>query len=181
MEIWFMLIWRRTKPLTETRIMDRNEILAGAEEAFFKALLAGYAGEGDGEARKEKSATGQITMTCEIGDFKVVDRYYITPNTNRSAGTTTISFKGQVIWYMSYLGFYDERAIDLLKQTLRMAYRGKLFNGGRGMEWLKSDTMAYTNQIERRSFCDFKGREEVKDSRSGELLGYHEYAGLSLI
>jgi hypothetical protein len=142
---------------------------------FFKAILAGYAGDGSG-VKKEKSPDGYKTLIYEEGKFRVADRYCVTPHSDKSAGTTTIFFEGQPIWWMSYGGEYHKSEIPLLKEALSKAYHEQTFCGGRGPETFGD---LYFNRF-RGNFESFSGTEVINSPR-GNVLGYHHYLGMSLI
>lgn len=179
------------------RAKERMSILRMAKEIFFKAMLAGYAGDGGG-VKKEKTPDGYKTLTYEEGKFCVVDCYCVTPHSNRSAGTTTIFYEGQAIWWMSYGGWYEERAIPTLKKALVKAYRHGRFIGGRGVHWTKgfsfeNDGLSYlydNRPDKKRRFFhgQFEGEEYIWQHIKGhgyfrqpKIVGYHKYFGMSLI
>lgn len=178
---------------------ERASILHRAKEVFFKAMLAGYAGDGSG-VNKEKTPDGYRTLTYKEGEFMVVDRYCVTPHSKRSAGTTTIFYEDRAIWWMSYGGWYNDEVIPFLKESLAVAYRRRSFNGGRGPnnrhDKGRRKKVYYVNHVNRVSqhtvkclwssgFEGFCGREEIADySRSvtePTVLGVHRYFGMSLI
>ena len=177
-----------------TRPQIRN-ILLGAERVFFRAMLDGYVG---GESQKSsiiKTSDGYTTIRFFDGDYQVVDRYCVTPHSDCSAGTTTIFFKNEPVWWMSYHGSYPAEVIPFLKDVLLETYKGRLFIGGRGLRCLSNGTLEYLNNVRTESFNSFSGREEIcrltpkvikvggQKERviSHTLLGYHEYSGLALI
>jgi hypothetical protein len=176
---------------------DRAWILKEAKKAFFEALLAGYAGDGSG-VKKEKTPDGYNTLVWEKGPFRVVDRYCVTKTSNKSAGTTTIFFECQPIWWMSYGGWYEEKAIPTLRKALAEAYRLRRFIGGRGVTHThgfasKNDgrMYKYTNHPDkkRRFFHgQFEGVEYIWQHVKGrgyfrqpKLVGCHRYFGTALI
>jgi len=169
-----------------TTMNMRGSIIHRAERVFFKALLAGYAGDGSG-VKKEKPPDGYRTMTWpptgDHGGFKVVDRFCVTPTSNRSAGTTTIFFEDQPIWWMSYGGYYDDSAIPFLKTALADAYGRQEFRGGRGPIRFQNGNFVYVNRqgFDGTSFACFEGREEIFEASSERLLGFHKYFGMLLI
>ena len=163
------------------RERDRVSIRRRAMKIFFKAMLAGYAGDGSG-VKKEKTPDGYRTLTWppegDSDGFVVVDRYCVTPQSAMSAGTTTIFFRGEPIWWMSYGGEYSPLAITTLKMALAEAYKDGDFCGGRGHAH-RFPCFEYRND-HYGNFVSFNGRETVRDPRGNEL-GYHRYFGMSLI
>lgn len=168
---------------------ERQEILEGAKQAFFKAMRVGYASNSK-RVKKERTPDGYKTITFTDGDYTVIDRYCVTPRSDYSAGTTTILFKGAPVWWMSYCGFYDKDVIPFLKRALAKTYRRNEFNGGRGPESYKDRThkFEYSNSDgydwERCDFSNFKGKEEIWEKTSlstGVQRGFHKYFGHSLI
>ncbi|HBT74668.1 TPA: hypothetical protein DEB29_01520 [Candidatus Wolfebacteria bacterium] len=88
------------------------------------------------------------------------------------------------VWGMSYGGSYPKEVIPLLKDALGAAYVCHFFNGGRGPKAHTRIGMRYENVVEPGgNFVQFKGREEIRfdHDQAGEVLGFHEYFGGSLI
>jgi hypothetical protein len=163
-----------------------KSILEGAEASFFEAMMDGYAG-GKEVSTKTKDSDGYKTITWEKGDYKVVDRYCITPLSDFSAGTTTIFYRheGQWIpvWWMSYSGRYPKELIAFLKECLIKNYTQGIFLGGRGPAYVKVEpegrVMQYSNDASG-NFSWFQGEESIK-SQSYSLYGYHKYFGMALV
>lgn len=164
----------------------RDEILEGAKEAFFKALLAGYAGDGSG-VDVEKTPDGYTTNTWEEGEYRVVDRYCTTQLSDYSAGTTTIFFENKAIWWMNYAGRYPADAIPFLVDALKNAYENRQFEGGRGRNGFMTvrdrESWTYKNIVKLNSFADFSGKEMIMYAfcQQAIMVGYHEYSGISFI
>jgi len=155
-----------------------------ARGVFFRAMLAGYAGNSNNDkVTKIKSLNGnEVTIAYTEGDFVVVDCYNTTPGFNTSVGKTLILFRGNPIWWMSYEGEYTDSVIPFLKSALAGAYSIGLFNGGRGPADFNDGRYRYRNRCSPKSRFDaFFGREEILVSKSNGLLGYHEYRGQSMI
>lgn len=181
--------------------MDNEQIRAEAQKVFFAAMLAGYANSessdvvttkrqdgcsviefAQSDMTKIKSPDHYTTIEFTQGNYRVVDRYCTTPNTDHSAGTTTIFYADDPIWWMSYAGFYAERVIPFLKEALQRAYEESSFRGGRGPRIVRKDDPLWIYQNRATgNFCHFKGREEIRYRTTLELLGFHEYLGMSLI
>lgn len=176
--------------------IEKSQILERAKEVFFKAMLDGYAGDKK-MSTNTISPDGYKTIEFIDGEFRVVDRYCITPLSDYSAGTTTIFFKGSdeswvPVWWMSYGGVYPKGAIQFLKMALQKAYVTEQFCGGRGLENFQSKisvdgfqvTLEYRNVFEG-NFVDFEGVEEILQiplpGYEPEKIGYHEYSGMSLL
>ena len=166
--------------------MDRSLILAGAERAFFKALLTGYAGgemdSGVQAVSKEKTEYGRKVTVLVNDDFTVIDEWDVTPFTDCSGGRTTILFLNIPIWLMFYLGSYPKEAIPTLKTALGQNYRAGIFNGGRGPDNYSDNIFSYENFVKHgSSFANFHGEERIYSRVAGGIVGYHEYMGKALI
>ena len=159
--------------------MSSAERLKKAKEVFFEAMMHGYANP---EAKKTslKGLPKSKVITFEKDDFIVTDLYFTHPESDASSGITIIHHQNEPIWVMHYGGWYKKEAISFLKEVLYTAYKKEYFAGGRGINPSQSDSFLYLNRIERDSFSDFNGREEIYDG-SGTLLGFHEYFGGSLL
>lgn len=153
--------------------------IAEIQSFFFKAMVKGWA-KGVEEI-SVANMPGYKAIPFQEGDFYLIDKYCVTPYSQKSAGTTTIWFKQNPVWVMNYGGFYDEDAIDCLKLALRQAYERQQFVGGRGPRIYVAKTLFYVNQPRFNSFTRFEGREEIFDRACGESLGFHEYWGMSLL
>lgn len=157
--------------------LDKSRVLTEAQKVFFLAMLAGYLGSG---ATKEKSADGEVTITWIQGDFRVLDRYYVTPFSTRSGGTTTIFYKEIPVWWMAYGGSYKEEAIPFLKEALALSYEDARFVGGRGPKSHRADGLDYRNVVQG-NFAEFRGREEITAYNPRRSLGFHDYWGMSML
>ena len=161
-------------------------MLDAAKTVFFKAMLAGYANGSDSDmVVKVKTPDGYTTITFAYGDFVVVDRYCVTPYSDFSAGTTTISYNCNPIWIMFYTGYYPKKVIPFLKMTLADQYSKGIFFGGRGAHCgmnNENEHLFYWNICERNRFSYFLGREHIIDLRKPNVeLGHHRYLGMSLL
>ncbi len=146
---------------------------------FFKTIVGGWAV--GGQKIKIADMPGYKAITFRDGDFYLLDRYCVTPNSPKSAGTTTIWFQDVPVWLMNYGGFYQESAIAFLKRALLQTYVTHQFVGGRGPLVYTEGNLVYVNQPRLNDFTKFEGREEVLNTESGVLLGFHEYWGMSLL
>lgn len=160
----------------------RKAILDQAQEVFFEAMMDGYAGNLE-NSTKTVDSEGYKTITFVHGDFKVVDRYCVTPNSDFSAGTTTIFYKPEdrwtPVWWMSYGGRYPFYLIHFLKSALRATYEKKEFCGGRGPKFFRGFGESYENNWEG-DFYFFSGKEEIHTCL-GRGMGGHQYFGMALI
>lgn len=163
------------------------------KKIFFEALLAGYAGKND-DPRVVKSKSlddKEKTFTFIDADFIVIDRYYVTSNSDYSCGYTVILFQGNPIWFMNYGGFYPKSpkdVISLLKEALGVTYSKGEFNGGRGPFMYSAKGLVYYNAVAKGDFFKFSGREEIRRVSLGEngihvetLIGEHVYSGMRMI
>jgi hypothetical protein len=159
---------------------QKIDILDDACKAFFKALLAGYAGGEDCAIEKEvHKKTVTMLIQLETGTYTVIDSWWTTPHSNRSAGTTTVLLERNPVWWMSYGGEYPEHIIPFLKSALAWAYKDEFFYGGRGPDEFVAGNLVYKNFPVKHGFDDFAGREEI--FVDGVMVGFHEYWGISLI
>ncbi len=178
---------------------NRNEILAGAREAFFYAMLHGWVAGGDHKkvvrvpgSFDSKEVSYSAGLSYKRKWFLVVDRYCVS-EAGKSAGTTTIWLNHDPVWFMSYGGAYLKEDIPFLKNALTRVYSEKQFFGGRGPTSLaipahhvNGGVLVYANEVEKDStFEKFRGKEAIigpsKDGGSPEFRGHHDYWGMSLI
>ena len=152
--------------------------IAKIQSFFFKAMVEGYAV--DGQKIKIANMPGYKAIPFRDGDFYMLDCYCVTPNSSKSAGTTTIWFQDAPVWFMSYGGFYEEGAIAFLKLVLRKTYEAQQFVGGRGPLVYTESSLLYVNYPHHNDFAKFDGREEVFNIESRTSFGFHEYWGISL-
>ena len=145
---------------------------------FFRAMSDGWIGSG--KAFDCPDAPGYKAYSYRDGDFLLVDRYCSDAESPKSAGTTTIWHKDIPVWFMSYGGWYDKSTIACLKNALTEAYVSNQFVGGRGPLSLAVGPIVYANAPRVNDFEKFEGREEIHESETGTLLGFHEYRGMSL-
>ena len=92
-----------------------------AQEYFSRAMLDGYCGERK-HSTKTSTPDGRKVITFVKGDFTVIDEYRVTPHSDKSAGTTSILFKGDLVWWMSYGGVITSNTIPLLKAIMKANY-----------------------------------------------------------
>jgi hypothetical protein len=164
---------------------EKIDILEQAKKIFFKALLAGYVGgnPNNGIIKITSSNGNKKIISYSEGDFVVIDSYWVTPNSDHSSGTTTILYKNNPIWWMSYGGCYPKDVIGFLKSALKSQYEKGSFRGGRGPIRHVGTQFTYRNMskgIENSDFDHFSGREEILDKEEN-LLGFHEYFGMSML
>ncbi|MFA6446437.1 MAG: DUF5680 domain-containing protein [Candidatus Paceibacterota bacterium] len=146
--------------------------------AFFSAMKAGWAQ--NVQKIKIQELPGSKAIPFVLGDFRVLDTYFVTPLSDRSAGSTTIWHEDKPVWIMHYGGRYAEIAVPFLKSCLHRAYRYEQFYGGRGPFFVRDERFTYVNKIERNDFGDFAGEERVFDLNE-QCLGHHWYRGMSLL
>ncbi len=160
--------------------MDSDTKLAltyTAEEFFLTAMAAGYAA-----GREPETVPGfpwAKLLAFEKGNFKLRDMWYSHPESNQSAGTTTIWHKDVPIWQMSYEGWYEKAVIPTLVACLKKAYESRRFCGGRGVR-VPSD-FRYHNHPRGAGFTTFLGVESIFNPSDGKICGVHNYRGGMLI
>lgn len=174
---------------------EKEVVLKRAQKVFFKAMLAGYFGDGS-DTTKTKTADGEtiITYVSIDGDFRVVDRYYTRPDSDCSAGTTTIFYQNLPTWWMSYSGEYPADIIPFLKEAVGSNYQKGIFNLGRGPSEYRNGDLHYhcrsNNPGTNNTFDCFSGQEVVvrfeinKETGLRTIvkgLGFHRFIGMSLI
>lgn len=153
--------------------------IAQIQSFFFKAMVEGYVA--GGQKIEIADMPGYKALPFRDGNLYLLDRYCVTPNSPKSAGTTTIWFKDVPVWVMNYGGFYEESAIAFLKRALRKTYEAGQFVGGRGPLVYVEGSLVYVNQPRLNDFAKFEGREEVFNAKGVTSLGFHEYWGISLL
>lgn len=162
-----------------------SEFKKQVEAFFFRAMQAGYAQVGRTTAPVAEMPSSK-SIPFREGDWYLLDVWFTNRESGKSAGTTQIWYKGQLVWFMHYWGYYEERAVPFLKSALRQQYGYEAFCGGRGPRITRYRTgdeyLIYRNQPESNDFGDFHGSEEIMDASGGiEVLGYHEYMGRMLV
>lgn len=171
----------------------RKQVLKQAKDVFFEAMLDGYTGE-QKNSIKIVSPDGRKTITFINGKFKVIDEYWTTPESDLSAGMTTILYevvpsRGIPIWWMSYGGRYPKELIPFLKESLKLTYERREFRGGRGPNSHLRGNLEYVNSCSAGGFEKFEGNEEIIDLNNNDemdpdgltVVGFHKYFGMSLI
>ena len=151
------------------------------QDAFLAAMANGYA---QGAPKTFiPGLPGSHAVHFEHGDFKVMDVYFTNPDSDRSAGHTTIWHDNVPVWTMSYGGEYPEIVVPFLKECLHKAYVvDRQFYGGRGPHFMRSDRFAYVNRIRNNNwFPNFEGEESIFDLNEEHRCGYHWYKGMSLL
>lgn len=162
--------------------MDKDIIL----DFFFEAMLkGGYLSGAKPTPVLDMPRYKEFTWyrVTDQGTLRMQDRFCTRPDSRYSAGLTTIWLSDLPLFFMSYGGFYEEEAIPLLKEALREVYETKRFYGGRGFPAKFGE-----GHLEYRNISDytvgnsrFRGREEITNLDTDQLLGYHEYMGLFLV
>ncbi len=167
---------------TAIKQMGVPMFIAQAKNAFFDAMLAGYARKGV-KARPIARLPGSHVIEFKNGPWKVVDVYHTTVG-EMSYGTTHLSFEDTPVWMMQYWGEYPEEMIATLKRALSQSYVNGFWNGGRGPEWFKDDEFEYHNVVERGSCFEVSSTGKETIVRRGEERsadGWHRYNSLWLL
>ena len=145
---------------------------------FFEAMLLGWAAGGK---KKTIPAFPNHKVVEHIDDnLRLLDMWSETPSSNKSSGSTTIFLDDIPVWAMHYGGWYTEEAAEIVKAALREAYEKNQFFGGRGPIEFVHNGIFYANRPQG-DFNNFSGREELRRIDHSEILGFHEYWGISLL
>lgn len=150
------------------------------KQFFFTAMLSGWA-TAKHPHKVILGLPGYKLLEFHEGALYLVDCWCV--NGNHSAGFTTIWENGIPRWVMHYGGMYPAEAIPLVKRSLFLAYEDRQFYGGRGLlvfELKNDELYEYTNQVQKKDFHDFCGRETVYDAETKKIIGFHDYWGMSL-
>lgn len=145
---------------------------------FFEAMKSGWAMPVP--KSPIPSLPGSKSIPFRIGEYQLLDYYFIAPGSDSSYGTTVIWVAERPVWVMHYGGWYKKEAIPLLKAALRETYLQNQFVGGRGPREYREENspLLYRNHIEAdNSFTAFHGFENVVDTEYGSILGEHRYFG----
>src|SRR3989344_2393627 len=159
--------------------------LADIQKFFFYAMMQGYAGNAPKAKAPGMPGYKEIDVISISESWRCLDRYCVTPLSNKSAGTITICCQNDSGWVLHYGGEYSEEVIDFLKIALRANYEKEIFLGCRGPEYMESQdgkNLCYTNSLFEgsKTFAAFNGFESIRDL-DNRLLGYHGYMGMSLL
>lgn len=164
--------------------MNKPSLLDEAQEFFFRGMIGGWAAGGKKIAIPE--LPGYKGILFEEEHFRLLDRWCVTPFSNKSDGGTTIWWREFLdspwipVWVMHYAGWYEEEAIPLVQAALTETYAKGEFRGCRGPGHLRRGDLLYTNTFSGR-FDKFAGWEGVIRYSTNASLGVHEYSGMSLL
>lgn len=156
-------------------MIDSHDI----QKFFFNAMVDGWAVSGKESTTPDMPQYYSIWFT--EGEWTLLDRYCTTPLGPKSAGTTTIWYQQTPVWVMNYGGLYEDRAIPVLQHAIAESYNTRAFAGGRGPRVFSEGNFRYTNDVRMSDFAKFEGREEIIDTQTNTVLGWHEYWGMSLL
>lgn len=166
--------------MSEERILTRNEILEEAEQIFLRFMAQGWPSGAEPLLLEDKTG-----FLFKQGAFTFLDQWEVNESSGHSADTITIYYQGQLIWFMSYGGYYPKEASTLVKQALLEVYQRYQFVGGRGPTHYASGHLEYFNQVDPmfQGFKCFSGRDRVIDRSqpSNPEIGWHKYMGIALI
>jgi len=162
---------------------DLDELMQGAQMAFFDSMLAGYADTSGSRIDVETRIDGEKMTRFPSGSFVVIDRWFVSPESEsgKSVGTTVILHNNRPVWYMTYGGMYPKNVTSFLKESLATAYRRMRFVGGRGELRHTNGVLVYTNHVEKNSFLKFCGAEFIHIHGDTEPTGHHHYRGGSFV
>ena len=153
------------------------------EQFFFEAMKSGWAMPVP--KVPIPSLPGSKSIPFRIGEYSLLDYYFVAPGSDSSYGTTVIWIANRPVWVMHYGGWYKKEVIPFLKAALRMAYSQNQFIGGRGPQRYKNChyPFLYCNDVGwiQCTFENFHGLEYVLDQTQIQRLGEHRYFGGLLI
>lgn len=170
-------------------------LMATARQFFFFVMKDGYATSPEKGTIPELPGSKTITFEDDEKNLKLVDCWFVTPNSYKSWGFTQIFYRWSEVtdwvpvWTMQYWGEYKPEAIKFLKEALAASYlnpSSERFDGCRGprefsCEGDGCEGLFYQNLVKEEStFAKFSGREGIFKTDVG-LMGWHEYQGWSLI
>jgi len=162
--------------------MTPEEIQKEMKRHFFAAMRVGWAAGVEGVG--VLGMPSHKAFVYEEDHFRVIDQYCVS-KAGKSAGTITVWFFDEPVWLMNYGGVYRKEDVSFLKHVLMVAYRQDQFFGGRGQEIFRQDRLdglVYVNRMAGGSdFLSFRGTERIYSASDPELLGWHDYWGMSLI
>ena len=166
--------------------MDRNALLAEAQAFFCRGMATGSYASGAKAIPLSGDADWKVFEHYNRGrDWYLQDRYYVDPTTDKSVGETRIYYEHQLIWLMSYGGFYKKEAIPCLKAALMANYTKGIFNAGRGKDGYVAGGFRYNIRTQgENSFERFATHESVRPIRVRGYLaseGGHDVWGMALI
>lgn len=153
---------------------------------FFAAMKKGWSF--GGESVEIVGMSGYKGIWYFNGPWKCLDAWTETPDSNQSAGTTTIWYQPNSraasvpVFWMGYLGWYSKEGMKTVKPALCHNYSKEIFEGGRGPARfeLPGTNLVYINKVLSNSIVFFRGEETVFDSSSNQAQGIHHYQGTSL-
>lgn len=162
---------------------ERARILKGAKEAFSLAMLAVINGYARYESRTNNGYTTIVVFSR--GGYAVRGEWHTNPYSNKSSGSTLITFHETPIWQMCFGGECPEEFVVFLKNVLKKQYSKKRakFTGCHGPECFRKGNLEYENEGDG-NFSRFWGRESISQkiyTPDWEEVGYHEYSGMALI
>ncbi len=152
-----------------------------ARKVFFEAMQVGYASKTPPGRMQE--LPGAKIIPFRKGKWEVRDFWIPTGWSDYSIGMTVIYYGGEMVWNMSYEGWYSKEAIPLLKRAIGSNYRRKAFNGGRGPDRFTLGKRFYRNTVVESNFEYFWGKETIhrRDRSEDVLEGTHSYRGRWLL
>ncbi|MES2203285.1 MAG: hypothetical protein V4474_03135 [Patescibacteria group bacterium] len=164
--------------------IERAVLLREAAVFFCKAMATdSYASSA--EAHPIPEMPGWKGYEYREGDFRLLDAYFVHPDTKKSVGFTKIWYKRVLIWWMSYGGYYVKEAIPCLKAALLENYRNGIFNAGRARNGFRLGEYAYhIDTVGRSSFERFIAHEAIHPIKAVGFYpteGGHDIWGMALI
>src|SRR3989338_10239065 len=99
-------------------------------EFFFEAMKSGWAMPVP--KSPIPSLPGSKSIPFRIGEYSLLDYYFVAPGSDSSYGTTVIWVAERPFWVMHYGGWYKKEVIPFFNAALRETYSQNHFVGGRG-------------------------------------------------
>lgn len=148
------------------------------KQVFFDAMKKGYANGAQGAPII--SIPGSTKVEFKSNHWRVIDMWVTNVKSHRSTGQTLIYYNKDLVWHMSYEGWYEKSVLGFLKNALYHTYKSGEFFGCRGPVTHQEPFggFVYSNSW-KGDFSEFSGFEKIRRNAypDSEVLGTHSYRG----